>query len=182
LVEVMVAASLGAMVLYVILNLLIPAMRVSTDGTTKVDLDQRATLLEERITRALKSTTHSGVGWVSDGNDRYLTTHPLIGTMTGSRQNWSAVLTVFKWSGSRLEEVEVNPPTNPAPVGAFAPGLAPDVLPLLEDARPKFVLEGIPEFGVTLQAGPQVDFDFTLEKGTQKLKVIRSVFLVNSSQ
>ena len=119
LVEVLVAAALGSMVLYVIVALLIPALRVSGQGTTKVDLDQRAALIDERLTRALKSTTRAGVGRLPEGESPdplYLSVHPLLGTLTGSRQDWSRQLTVFVWKEHRLREVELELPSDPPPI------------------------------------------------------------------
>lgn len=184
LLEVMAAAGLGAMVLYVVLALLIPALRVSAQGTTKVDLDQRASLLEGRLTRALKKTTRAGVGhigWDPDQDERFLTVHPLLGSLSGSKQHWSGALEVFRWAGSRLQEIEVPlPPPLPLKAVTLEPSALQELL--ADDRAPSFVLEGVIEFDVVVHNGPQVDFSFVLEKGTQTLEVRRTVFLVNSSQ
>ena len=184
LVEVLVAAALGSMVLYVIVALLIPALRVSGQGTAKVDLDQRAALIDERLTRALKSTTRAGVGRLPEGEQPdplYLSVHPLLGTLTGSRQDWSRKLTVFVWKDQKFQEMDLDLPADPPPITAITLPLA-TLQEKLATARLRFTSDGVSKFKVDVSQGPQVDISFTLEKGTQSLDIERTVYLVNSSQ
>lgn len=180
LMEVMVAAFLGSMILYVVLNLLFPAMRVSAVGTARVDLDQRASLTEERLIRALKTTSRAGVGIEPQGDDtQYLTVHPIVGSMPDSKQNWSADLTAFVWQNNSLTELRATLPTPPVRATTLP---LDDLQEVLAGAAPRFRIDGITEFQVTLDSGPRVDFRFVLRKGTQTLTIRRNVFLVNSEQ
>lgn len=178
LVEVMVAALLGSLLLYTTVNLLLPAMRLSARGSTLVDIDQRAGLLEQRLERALKATSRRGVGVFASGPNRYLSTHPIEGAIAHSKPRLSSSLTVFSWVGEQLTETEL-PLAHPT-LGK------PTVLPLemllaaLPSGRVLHAVEGVTEFQATLEAGPQVSLRFTLEKETEKLAVSRTISLVNN--
>ncbi len=179
LVEVLVAAFLGGLVLYVIITLLIPALRLSALGTTRVDLDGRASMFEQRLIRALRATPRTGI--MEDGGPerQVLSTHPVLGTVADSKQKWAPYLTVFERRDDRLVEFRV--PLNPIPDKATVLALEP-LLAALTTAELRFQIEDVTDFTVKIDKGPRVDFSFTLEKDKDKLVVERSVFLVNSSQ
>lgn len=177
LVEVMVAGVLGLLLLFVIVSLLLPALRLSARGTTLVDIDQRAALLEQRLERALKSTGYRGVHISESGASRHLSVHPILGAVANSKPNLSPTLTVFSWDQDRLRESEVALPEAPQTLTALPDG---QLLAALADSPTRSLIEGVSEFEVTLQKGPVVELRFRVEKGTESLEVIRLVSLVNS--
>lgn len=187
LVEVLVAAFLGSLVLYVILTLLIPALKMSALGTTKVDLDGRASMTEQRIIRALRASPRAGVmahhepARPAPPVIQLLSSHPLEGTIADSKQKWAQYLNVFHWQGRTLTESRV--PLAEMPVKATVLPLDPLLAALADDATERrFVIDDVVNFTVTVGEGPRVDFSVTLEKDKDKLVIERTVFLVNSSQ
>ncbi len=188
LIEALVAGALGMMILYVLVALLIPALRVSAQGTERVELDQRAALLEGRLTRALKETCRSGVGWLVAGwngtgevpeqAERFLSIHPLLGALSDSRQDWSRSLTVFHWKDGQLTESSLT--LTEAPVKAVTLPWSELVSQTL--APPRLVMKEVRSFSAQLAEGPRVNYTFVLEKGAQELTLSRVVFLSNSSQ
>lgn len=188
LIEILLAGALGVMVLYVLIALLIPALRVSAQGTDRVELDQRAALLEGRLTRALKATCRSGVGWLVAGwsgvgeapeqAERFLTVHSLRGALSDSRQDWSNGLTVFHWKEGQLTESSLT--LTEAPVKAVTLSWSELASQSLAPAR--LVMKDVRSFSAHLSEGPRVNYTLVLEKGTQELTLSRAVFLANSSQ
>lgn len=187
LLEVMVAAFLAGLILHVIISLLIPALKLSALGTTRVDLDGRATAAETRLIRALRATCRSGVlihppdGPVEDGDVqmRVLSTHPVEGTLADSVQRWANHLDVFVWQDRQLLEQRV--PLQGLQLKATA--LQIDFLvPALANGERRFTITDVTDFRAQLTEGARIDFSFTLEKGKDKLEVQRTVFMVNSSQ
>lgn len=178
LVEVLLAAGLGLVVLLVILNLLIPAFRLSARGTAMIELDQRAALTDQRLERALRASTRLGVRAFSSGEGRFLSTHAIEGALTGSKPKLSPQLRVFVWQGKRLTEHLVDLPNTPA-----RPTVLPDaeLLTGLPGSRVSFTVEGVTLFETVVREGPQVDLRFVVEKGKEQLEIRRSIFLINSS-
>ena len=179
LVEVLVAAMLGSVVLYVIVTTLVPVLRASALGTARVDLDQRGTLAATRLIKALRATTRSGVMTGSLNGVQALSTHPLQGAAADSGQQWASYLRVFSWKGQTLTESEV--PLSSPPTTATALSL-PALLAALDTSPPRFSVNNVTQFSVTLDAEPRVHFHLLLEKGKDKLDIERTVFFVNSSQ
>lgn len=179
LLEVLVSAFLGALVLYVLITLLIPAMRMSALGTTRVDLDQRATLLEQRLIRSLKSTNRAGVMTASHEGGVLLTTHPIEGSLTGSKQKWADYLVLFSWENKQLTESRTA--LEEPPIKATTIPLE-GLLEVLGSKSVRFLVDDVDSFKAEMAQGPQVDFSFTLKSGDERLEVHRTVFLVNSSQ
>jgi hypothetical protein len=103
----------------------------------------------------------------------------LLGTLAGSRQSWASTQTVFQWKPGHIEQWEIS--LNPTPIKATILPVEPLRLALAQ-GRPKLILDGMSQFEVTIQPGPQVDLTFELTKGTQNLRVERTVYLVNSTQ
>lgn len=179
LVEMLVAAFLGGLILYVIITLLIPSLKMSALGTTRVDLDGRANLLESRLIRALRATCRSGIGYQQLNGTTALSTHPIRGALADSLQSWSDHLEVFVWREGQLVEWKV--PWAELNGKAAAPPIE-TLLSALDNAQRQFTVDDLEAFQVELGQGPRVDFRFTLKRDKDELEVARSVFLVNSSQ
>ncbi len=179
LLEVLVSSFLGALILYVLITLLIPTMRMSTLGTNRVDLDQRATLLEQRLIRSLKSTNRAGVMTSPHETGTVLSVHPLEGSLTGSKQKWVPFLIVFYWSDKQLAETQVALAKTPVKATSLP---LDELLEALGGKPVRFRVDGVEHFRAEVAQGPQVDFSFTLKKGEEVLEINRTVFLVNSSQ
>ncbi len=179
LVEVLVAAFLASIILYVVIALLIPAMRISSLGSIRVDLDQRAMLLERHLIRALKSTTRSGVMFLDLENRALLSTHPLEGALSGSRAEWSSSLALFYREDDKISEILLSLPKTPLKAVTLPWEAMVESLP----ASPRRMsVSGVTQFEVQIDSGPQVDFQFSIEKDGEKVSVSRTVFLVNSAQ
>lgn len=179
LVEVLVAIFLGSLVLYLLITLLIPALRLSSQGTTRVDLDQRGAIASNHLVAALRRTSRAGVAAADAGSVKRLSIHQLQGTLSGSRQNWSRDLTLFSWKNKVLQKRSYalsNPPSR-----AVAPSLE-DLMAMPEESVPRLKIEDVEEFEVTINPGPRVDFRLVFAKNLDILRLERSVFLVNSSQ
>ena len=179
LVEVLVAGFLASLVLYILITLLVPTVRMSALGTTRVDLDQRGAVITQRLVDALRRTTRAGVATGSQEGATLVSIHPLAGALAGSKQSWSDSLTVFSWSDETLQERKLSlesPPNKAA------------VLPLaqLSEELPKsdlrLEIRDVKEFSLTIDSGPRVDFRLVLSKANDVLTLERTVFLVNSSQ
>lgn len=177
LLEVMVASVLGALLLYALICLLLPAMRMSARGVALVDIDQRAALLEQRLERALKATSYRGVRSFAQGESRYLSTHPIEGAAANSKPKMASFLTVFTWSQGCLTESEV-PLTEPPLCATVLPD--GELLAALPSRRDYRVIEGVRHFEASLELGPVVRLAFRLGKDDQTLEVRRTIFLVNN--
>lgn len=177
LIEVMVAGVLGLLLLFVTVQLLLPAMRLSARGTTLVELDQRASLLEQRLERALKSTGYRGVHIAEAGPDRYLSVHPILGAVADSKPQLASTLTVFSWKQNQLRESEISLPVVPQTLTGLP---AAELIAALADSPTRNLVDGVTAFEVSLQKGPVVELRFRVEKGTEGLDVVRAVSLVNS--
>lgn len=177
--EVMVAAFLGSLVLYVLVSTLIPALRASAMGTARVSLDQRGTLAASRLIRALKASNRAGLFSESADGVTLLSAHPLEGILADSKQKWAAALIVFSWRERKLEErqMALTPPVAKAMTLPFAE---------LQQAFPagqlRFTVDKLSDFSVVLGEGPRVDFRLRFEDGKDQLEIARTVFLNNSSQ
>ena len=177
LMEVLVAAGLGSMLLYALVSLLIPAMKLSERGTRLVALDQRAILLEQRVERALKATCRRGAHFFSDANGSHLSTHPIQGALAHSQPRLGPDLVVFSLANEQLRERRV--PLTSTPQSAT---ILPDavLLEALPEATVTYQVDGVKVFEAEVGVGPQVDLHYTLEKGDQSLEVRQTVFLTNS--
>jgi type II secretory pathway pseudopilin PulG len=183
LLEVMVASFLASIILYVLISLLIPSIRHSRLGATRVDLDQRAALLDARLTRCLKQTTRGGVGWQQDPAATYLSTHGLTGTGPDSMQTWSPSLDIFRWSDqeNRIVHARLPRPQDVNPAAPIIPGL--DQITTQFPSSPVVsVTEGVTSFTVIKDGGPRVDYEAILTVDKEKVRLFRTVFLVNSTQ
>lgn len=179
LVEVLVAGFLGALVLFLLVTLLLPTLRLCSQGATRVDLDQRGMIASYHLVSALRRTTRAGVAAGSSGPLSLLSIHQLDGTASGSKQNWSRDLTLFSLENRCLRKHTLpleHPPTR-------AVTLPLDVLPRMRARNaPSLQIQDVKEFVVTIDPGPRVDFRLLFEKEGDILRLDRSVFLVNSSQ
>lgn len=177
--EVLVAAFLGVLVLYLLVSIFIPALRLSTLGATRVDLDQRAAVMMGRVTQSLRRTTRAGVTSGTVEGTHLLSVHPLVGALSGAKQQWSASLTVYSWSGKKLQEriVPLKSPPNKATILPLA-----ELLGEGEGRILRLEIGDVQEFTAKVDSGPRVDVQLTLSKAQDTLRVQRTVFLVNSSQ
>lgn len=178
LVEVMVAAFLGSLVLYVLISTLVPALKASAVGSTRVSLDQRGTLATMRLIRALKSTSRGGLMTESPSTGQtVLSIHPIEGIGPDSRQVWANSLVLYSWKEGKLQESQVplDPPVTKATTLPFDDLVA-------RPGQPRFVVDKVDEFSAVLTDGPRVDFRLVLQEGKDKLTIARTVFLENSSQ
>lgn len=177
LVEVLVAAFLGSLVLYVLISTLIPALKASAMGSTRVSLDQRGTLACSRLIRALKATSRAGLLAETRDGVGLLSTHPLEGILPDSKQKWADHLVIFTGRDGQLREssVALTPPVTRATTLPFE-----DLV--LRPGQLVFVVDHVEEFAATLTDGPRVDFRLVVAEGKDKLSMARVVFLTNSSQ
>ncbi len=177
--ELLVAVFLGALVLYVLVSIFIPALRLSTLGATRVDLDQRAAVVMGRTTQVLRKATRAGVMAASAEGTHLLSVHPLEGALSGSKQQWSNSLTVFSWNGKILQERLIPLKSPPLKATILPPA---ELLGEGEGRILRLEIADVKEFIATVDAGPRVDIRLTLSKDQDSLQIQRTVFLVNSSQ
>lgn len=177
--EVMVAAFLSSLILYVIVTLLVPVLRLSTRGAGRLDLDARAYLTQQRLIRSLQSTSRAGVGVGVAEGVTVLTVHPLQGALANNQQQWAPSLTVSTWANKKLTETSFPLDSPPQRATTLPVQL---VLGALGGQQVSFQVQDLTLFEVVLGSGPRVDFALTFEKGKEKLEVRRTVYLANNSQ
>lgn len=175
LVEIMVAGLLSMLLLFVLLDLLLPAMRLSARGSTLVDIDQRVGLLEVRLERAVKSTGLRGVRVYDNG--RYLSVHPVLGAVADSKPKLSSKLTAFVWADDRLREYELSLPQTPL----MLTGLPIESVPAaLASGKVLRTMNGVTLFEAKLMKEPVVKVRFRVAKDKESLEVSRTIWMTNN--
>ena len=178
LVEVLVACTLGLVVLTLMVQSLIPTMLASRKAADRVDLHQRATLLGERIATDLRQSARSAVGVFPSSGRLQVSVHPRQ-TDSGTVA-WQNLLRVYDWSQSNQRVTGSIAPLDPPPQRAFVPATAAvlDALSL----QPTLQVEGVREFTFALDSGPFARLTMTLAKGDQTLPFSRLVFFRNGTE
>lgn len=170
LLEVMVAAGLGLLLLTVLIQVLVPAYRASAKGLGEVDLHQRALLLSGKLERDLRLTARAGVGTHPDT----LTIHPRV-PLT-SAVVWSNRLVVYSKTTAGMRRKEATIPDS------IARALTP---PLTEIAEwPTVTTLQIPdvtEFEAVINDPALVKISYRLVSGSSSLTWTTSTLLRNSS-
>ncbi len=91
LLEVMIAAGLTLLLLGIVIKIFVPAMSHSSQGTTRLELQQFAILAQQQIHRELSRTRFGGVS-VADSN---LLVHPQASLDSAGQPIWSDHVILF---------------------------------------------------------------------------------------
>lgn len=120
LVEVMIAGSVALLLLGLLARFLVPAMRYSTEGSIKVELQQQAVIAINQMVSALQDSAAQGVSF-TDTAPIALGVVPIEDIDSNGQPVWSDELTVFYHDDTedRLFK-KTYPPTPPALPIAFA--------------------------------------------------------------
>ena len=175
LVEVLVGATLGFLILGIVSQLLVSSMRVSEKGGQRVERDQKALLLGERLSRDLRTTTKNGIAIHRGASRLKLTIHPR--KLETATIVWEPHLIYYHWENEHLPVTKLALPSTPT--AALAPSL-PQVLglsPLPDGSDLEF--GEILDFSVRLLPDGLVTFEAEIGKPGQSTVVRRTVLLRN---
>lgn len=170
LVELLVAAFLASMVLTLVVQILIPSLHASRRAVARMDLHQKALILNLNLEEDLKRATRSGVAFtVADG---LLSVHRR-DTRTATI-SWEKQLIVYQLEGDQLKRWEV--PLAATPVRPVAA-----TLPIPPDSRLRLSINDVRFFEVEKGQGPTVNVRILFENGDEKFPWTRTIFLPTSS-
>lgn len=175
LIEVLVGATLGFLILGLLSQLMVSSMRVTEKGGERVGRDQKALLLGERLTRDLRTTTKNGIAVHSATNSLKLSIHPR--KLETATIVWEPRVIFYDWDGSRLTSTRLNLPV--APTSAVAPTLA-ELAALTPDRDGDDLdFQEVLLFEVQLQPDGLVTFEVVFGAPGQSTKLRRTVLLRN---
>lgn len=119
LLEVLVAAGLGALALTLVVQLLVPIMRISGRQTNRAELQQTATVVLDKLLDDVGDSTPASLVVVAPTPDEtLLSAHRVVGVESDGSQRWADELVLYSWnkpSGVILRK------TVPVPSGQVAP-------------------------------------------------------------
>lgn len=107
LVELLVAMTLGALALGIIVYLVMAALKVSFRGTARVELQQSAATVARTLSADLARTPIFGVTVLEQPSRTTLSVHPLSDVGTDGAQRWSSQLLLYHWEEGRVVRLEV---------------------------------------------------------------------------
>lgn len=168
--EALVAASLALLLLSVIVKLLVPSLNASRKTTTRMDLHQKALLMNHYLEEDFKRTARSGFSF--DAGTGLLSIHRR--SVATASIVWEPLVLAYVHGSSKLERWEVpleSSPSNPTTLA----------LPLPAGARLRQSVQDVISFQVEKKEGPAVSFILDFEKGRERLTWRRDLFLPTSS-
>lgn len=119
LLEVLVAAGLGALALTLVVQLLVPIMRISSRETNRAELQQAATVVLDKLLDDLGDSTPTSLVVVAPTPDEtLLCAHRITGVEPNGSQQWSPELVLYAWtktSGALRRKTVPVPPGQAAP-------------------------------------------------------------------
>lgn len=177
LVEVLVGATLALMVLGVILQLVISSTKVSGKATRRVDLQQKALLLNTRLERDLRLTAINGFEIQAGTDGSMLSIHPRKNDL--SAIVWESHTIFYELTGGRLWAKEL-PFAGPTNVGFKPQGSQWSSLQSTP-GRTTLRLDSVTRFEAVVQSGALVRLNVSLVDQDDHLDVERFILLRQGS-
>ena len=166
LVEMLVAASLALILLSVVVQVLIPSLQASRKATTRMDLHQKALILNQFLEEDLKRATRSSVQFFSG----VLSVHRR--TTETARILWEEQIIAYEYAGGRLkrweEPLQESPPK-------------PTTATLPPSGRLRLDIGSVEAFQAEVGDGPLVSFEIQFVEGSEEFDWKRTMFLPTSS-
>ncbi len=170
--EVLVVATLMVLLLSLILGILLSSFRVSADGASKVELEQRLLLLAQRLTTDLKMASKSSVQVLGPS----LSIHRRLKNPT--LLAWDTDLVIYRLLDQGLERRVVPAPVTDRP---FRPSSESEWQALLSaQAQEVRIFSDVSEFEVEVGKEALVTFSLLVTQGHRRGRVQRVVFLPQS--
>ncbi len=177
LIEVLVGGTLALMVLGVILQLVVSSADVSSKGTRRVDLQQKALLLNSRLERDMRLTAINGFAIAPGAQGSMLSIHPRKNDF--STIAWEDHTLFYELNGGRLwaKKLPFSGPTNVGfkPQGGQWGSLQSGA------GTTTLSLDSVLKFEAAVQNGSLVKFDISLREQDDQLDLERFIFLRQGS-
>ncbi len=192
--EILIAGGLALLLMGVLIQSLIPAMRYSAEGAVRVELQQAGILALQRMTSDLQKTTAAGVS-LKTGPVDAMAVNTIQTVDSGGVRVWSDEINVYSYDPTR-KRIEVETQKVTTPTTAF-PNILTSVqiqsIASSQSGRERLLALNVDEFVIspaasattTLSAQPLSitlkmgkDLPHTPKRATMEL--VRSVFLRNS--
>ena len=164
--EILVAGSLALLLLSIIVQVLVPSLRASRKATTRMDLHQKALLLNRNLEEDLKRATRSSVQFFNG----VLSVHRR--TPVTAQITWEDQIVAYEHAENRLRRWEE--PLETAPVQPTTATLPPS-------GRLRLDIVDVESFQAEIGDGPTVTFQLGFADGEEKFDWKRVVFLPTGS-
>jgi type II secretory pathway pseudopilin PulG len=191
LLEVLVAGTLGLLLLGLLTSLLVPGLRSTTRGTVQAELAQQGMVVTSCLAADLQSTAVSGVATDAAAGYARLSAHPVVGLLGSGNLEWARRLVVYSWGGpnTTLLRQEWSAPGPPALAVTSSAPFRPtrgQLASLASSGRPgRTLATGVERFQLTL-AGSAARLTLALVRPAggpgqpaQRLELTRTVSLRN---
>jgi prepilin-type N-terminal cleavage/methylation domain-containing protein len=175
LVEVLVVLALSALAITILTRALIPALKISVSGASKVDIQQRAVLAVDSIARDLHASAAAGITLPTDGDPMVFAIHRLTAVTPRGSQEWEDSVVVYVWDKTEFTLTRKTWP--PSPPSITIPSTTKPSPPGEEDlatisstanGTEKIMLRDLKEFELQSAGDPGVIFPLTIRVKLEK--------------